>query len=130
MNDITNRLASSSLLFADDAVIYRPIKSPSDEYALQSDLTQLERWSQTNAMKLNTCKTKVLHMTRSRKQTPLPLYLLNGSLLSTATTYKYLGITINNTLTWNDHVDAVISKANRTLGFIYGKWPEEHQLQP
>ena len=58
-------------------------------------------------------------MTRSRKQASLPLYLLNGSPLSTATTYKYLGITINTTLTWNDHVDAAISKANRTLGFIW-----------
>ena len=59
INDISNNLASNSLLFADDAVIY--INSPSDEHVLQSDLTQLERWSQTNAMKLNTCKTKVLH---------------------------------------------------------------------
>ena len=45
INDINN-LASNALLFADDAVLYKPINPPSEEYILQSDLTQLERWSQ------------------------------------------------------------------------------------
>ena len=32
---------------------------------------------------------------------------------------KYLGVTINNTLTRTDHGDADVKKANKTLGFIW-----------
>jgi hypothetical protein len=60
-----------------------------------------------------------MHMTRSKKTLTLPHYTLHGSELAVTSTYKYLGVIINNTLTWNDHVDAVVKKANKTLGFIW-----------
>ena len=52
-------------------------------------------------------------------RSPIPQYIFNGSPLRTASAYTnrgaYLGITINDALTWNDHIDAVISKTNGTL---------------
>ena len=60
-----------------------------------------------------------MHMTRSAKAPALPEYSLHGSPLAVTTTYKYLGVTINNTLTWNDHVNSVVAKATKTLGFIW-----------
>ena len=70
-------------------------------------------------MQLNTNKTKVLHISRSKKPANLPQYILQGVPLSVTSIFKYLGVTINNTLTWNDHVNAVVSKANMTLGFMW-----------
>ena len=59
-------------------------------------------------------------MSRSKKPTLVPEYVLYDSPLSTTTKYKYLGVTTNDTLTWNDHEDAIIiSQANKTLGFIW-----------
>ena len=46
-------------------------------------------------------------------------YILQVVPLSVTSIFKYLGITISDTLTWNDHVNAVVSKANRTLGFMW-----------
>ena len=54
---------------------------------------------------------------RSRK--PLqPFYVLHGHTLENVSSAKYLGITINNTVSWDDHISNTCSKANRALGFL------------
>ena len=70
-------------------------------------------------MQLNPTKTKVTHIPRSRKPAAFPNYKFNGSSLATTPTFKYMGVTINSSLNWNDHVNAIVSKANQTLGFIW-----------
>ena len=62
-------------------------------------------------------KCAVIHLKKGKiVNSPI---IENFPILMENDSYKYLGITINNTLTWNDHIDAVISKANRTLRFIW-----------
>ena len=119
INDISHNLTTKFLLFADDTLIYQPIQSPEDELALQGDLNELSRWSDTNGMLLNIKKTKVLHMSRAKKRNVPQTYFLKDTPLSVTESYKYLGLTINSTLTWSDHINAVVCKANRTLGFIW-----------
>jgi hypothetical protein len=31
---------------------------------------------------------------------------------------KYLGVTINKNLRWDDHINNITARANRTLGFL------------
>ena len=46
-------------------------------------------------------------------------YLMNGQAISKVTSTKYLGITLNQKLNWNQqHCDLICSKANGTLGFL------------
>ena len=45
INDINNNIQSPIRLFADDSIIYRKIKSETDNNILQSDLIQLQTWS-------------------------------------------------------------------------------------
>ena len=118
ISDISQTLATKSLLFADD-LIYQPIGSCEDELLLQADLDAIGRWSVSNGMKLNTIKSKIMHMTRSTKTLALPQYSIHELPLTVTTTYKFLGVTMNSTLTWNDHVNSVVAKANKTLGFIW-----------
>ena len=119
ISDISHSLNSKCLLFADDTLIYRPIQSPADELSLQADLDAIDLWSVANGMKINTNKSMIMHMTRSTKTLALPEYSIHGSSLKITATYKYLGVVINHNLTWSDHVNSVVSKANRTLGFIW-----------
>jgi len=46
-NDIGQNITSKIQLFADDCVLYRVIKSPQDELALQEDLTIVSKWAST-----------------------------------------------------------------------------------
>ncbi|KAJ8047999.1 hypothetical protein HOLleu_00144 [Holothuria leucospilota] len=47
--------------------------------------------------------------------TPLPPVQIKDSVVDRIHTYKYLGIVINDTLTWGDHVDIVIKRLNSRL---------------
>lgn len=47
-----------------------------------------------------------------------PHYHINDYTFEVTTRYKYLGIVLNNKMTWSNHVDYVVSKANRMLSFI------------
>jgi hypothetical protein len=55
-------------------------------------------------------KSKVLHI--SNKRNPLKYnYNIHGHILEEAETSKYLGINLNRTLSWNNHINTVAKKA-------------------
>ena len=68
INDVPSVITSQIRLFADDCLIYRPIRSSADCEALQRELDSLERWSSAWGMKFNTKKmSNYVH--RQRKVT-------------------------------------------------------------
>ena len=108
---------STTRLFADDSLIYRPIKTYDDSELLQTDLDALEQWETKWQMKFRPDKCKTLHFTRSK----IPLitsYSLHGETIPATTSHKYLGVTLSNTLRFDKHTDNIKNKASRTLGFL------------
>ena len=119
INDLPSCVSSSVRLFADDTIMYRPIKSPNDTGILQTDLEHLDKWSETWQMDFHPSKCEVMRVQRSKKQLlDLPAYTLQGHGLKWVQCIKYLGVQITNDLSWNRHIDAVTSQANRKLGFV------------
>ena len=45
--------------------------------------------------------------------------MLCGAEIEQVTTFKYLGVTISDDLSWNVHVSGICSRARRMLGFMY-----------
>ena len=69
INDLPNILTSNVHLFADDCLLYLPVKSDNDISLLQNYLLKLEEWQNTWLMKFN--PTKCFTMTLAlRKPTP------------------------------------------------------------
>ena len=62
-------------------------------------------------------KCQVLQITRL-KQSLQSQYTLHGQVLESIDSAKYLGVTISQDLNWNNHINNIIGKANRTLGFV------------
>ena len=56
INDLPSVVSSSIFMFADDAKIFRVIKSKDDHVAFQSDLDSLHTWSVTWQLKFNVLK--------------------------------------------------------------------------
>ena len=67
INDWPLAVSSTIGLFADDAYIYRVIRSKEDTAALQRDLDTLGKWEQTWSMKFHPDRCKVLAITNKRK---------------------------------------------------------------
>lgn len=60
-------------------------------------------------------------MTISHKDNPLLFdYNIEALPLSWASSYKYLGITINDKLTWEIHVQNIVKKNKLNFGFYVG----------
>lgn len=104
-------------LFADDALIYRTIHSIEDQVTLQQDLSRLQEWAATWGMVFNASKCYMMQVTRSVKCRTY-LYELCGTILSTVTSEKYLGVYLKHDLKWSHHIEQVAAKASSKLGFI------------
>ena len=96
-------VSSQTRLFADDCILYRPIRHFSDCETLQNDLVKLAQWEQQWSMQFHPSKCNSMSVTRSK--TPFKFnYILKGHTLESVDTAKYLGITISSNMTWNAHI--------------------------
>ena len=50
--------------------------------------------------------------------------IVDGKELSVISSAKILGVTLSSDLTWNDHVNEAIRKANKRLYFLHGSSQE------
>ncbi|XP_072178279.1 uncharacterized protein [Diadema setosum] len=119
INDMPECLSTDCTvrLFADDCMIYKTIKSEADAHILQQNLDALQCWETDWLMQFNPNKCKVLHLTNKRKPL-LNSYNIHGQPLANTNTAKYLGIHIQNNLSWNHHINQVAKKANSTSAFL------------
>ena len=117
INDIIEPIKSTIRLYADDILMYRVIDSVDDHYNLQRDLTSLEKWSDTWQMKFN--PAKCVHLAITNKKTYIKnCYQIYCQNIKQASSTKYLGITIDQHLTWTDHINEICNKANIAKAFL------------
>ncbi|XP_077287764.1 uncharacterized protein LOC143912355 [Arctopsyche grandis] len=84
---------------------------------LQADLINLEKYCTFNHLELNPAKCSVV--TFSRKRNPLLNdYILKGERLQRNTVIRDLGVLHDSHLLFDKHIDYIVSKALRSLGFI------------
>ena len=117
INDIPNGISSNLKLFADDCLIYRPIRDLHDRHALRQDLDLLHQWSETWQMKFNIDKCHLLRFSLKRNNLE-GNYHLGDFQLSEVKEHKYLGVLLTNNLSWQKHINGMTSKANQMLGLI------------
>ena len=104
-------------LYADDTKAYNSVKSEDDAQHLQQALSSLDNWSTRNNLKFNESKCKVLTITR--KKHPICFnYKLGSTELLKVNEEKDLGVTVTDTLSWNPHIQNIVSNANKLLGLL------------
>ncbi|KAL1448429.1 hypothetical protein WDU94_013865 [Cyamophila willieti] len=103
--------------FADDYRIACKVSCLNDSIKLQEALHQLQNWCELNRMELNV--DKCYAVTFHRKKNPLFYnYKIYEHVLSRKTTIKDLGVYLDHDLKFSSHIDNVVSKGYRNLGFI------------
>ena len=113
INDLCNVINSSKrFLYADDTVL---TNSAPDVYTahmqLQNDLDNVANWCKGNKLSINIKKTKSMLLgTRSmvKKYNRLPRLKINNKPLDYVFQYKYLGIILDNILSFNKHLNNTI----------------------
>ena len=124
INDLPSVLdpSTSCRLFADDCLIYRSIKSLSDQVTLQRDLEALHDWGELWGLKFNVAKCNLMHLDR-KTVSPVRFYTLGGEIISSVTEAKYLEVTLSSkygtrSSQWKPHITEIATKAHQRLGFL------------
>ncbi len=135
INDITNasRLLQE-ILFADDTsltstlsafYVYRP-KNKNDiaiiSNSINIELTKITDWLKINKLSLNEDKTK--YMVFHTPQRNMALYeslsiKMNNLPIKRVKSFNFLGIIINETLTWTDHIAHLSPKITTVVGLLH-----------
>ena len=115
INDLPDNIASTVRLFADDTIIYN---TSENHEILQDDLRRLEIWEKKWDMQFHPLKCEHVTFTRKTTKRANHTFHLHSTAIPKADKTKYLGVTINSKITWNDHISSVVAKANAALGFV------------
>lgn len=102
--------------FVDDTTLTECIRQPSDSNMCHF-ITEVLKWSADNNMNINWTKTKEM-IIGSAANSQIPPLIVDGHQISRVNMYKLLGVCVNSDLKWDNHVNAICSKASSRLYFL------------
>ena len=108
-------------LFADDTALYCSAKSSTDlQQMLNEDLASVAEWLNDHKLTLDVAKSKFMIIGSSQRLKSFGKFSLQNcdEFLDKTDRCKYLGVIINETLTWGDHVNYISAKVNQRLGIL------------
>ena len=126
MNDLPSVVHGCQLnMYADDMELHC---SNSDlllaQHGLQNDLDSIELWLRTNQLSLNVGKSHVMLIGSRQKLRDSDLCVsINGRQLSRVPSRKYLGVYIDEHLTWQKHTQYVYQRVQSRLHCLYRLCP-------
>ena len=128
MNDLPSCVKEAEItMYADDTSLYkafRTVQDLSDELIPAS--VKICEWLKMNKLALNVLKTEFMIIGTSQRlnildQTPeTTLYIISvdGCQIRRVKSVKYLGLIVDDTLTWDEHVNYISTKISKNIGII------------
>ena len=112
------------IMFADDTNLFFSHKNIQHLFRnVNFELEKISCWFKANKLSLNESKTKYtfFHKPSQRDNIPLklPSLLINETQITRVTSIKFLGVLIDENLTWGDHLSVVENKISKNLGILY-----------
>ena len=126
INDITNICKNTKiLLYADDTVLYKGISECEkflDMHNFQQDVDRLVLWCQRNRLSINIKKTKLVFYPANQNavNNMNNVIKMQGLSVDYVTSYLYLGVDIDNMLTFKKHYNNTFKNVSHKL-FILRK---------
>ena len=121
INDICNSSDIISFcLFADDtSLLYNHQNVDIAIHNLNIELVKINNWLLSNKLSINLLKTNyIIFCARQHKYTRTVPLSLNGTVLNQVQTTKFLGVCIDENISWNNHVNILCSKICKNVGVM------------
>ena len=104
------------ILFADDTSMFYSTRNIVDiTCTVNNELEKLDIWFRVN--KLN--KTNFIMFTNTKQLRPTVNIILNGKNIEQVSHTKFLGVIIDENLTWREQIKTVVTKASKSIGVLY-----------
>ena len=123
IHDLRNVLNSTPRLFADDTCpVYRSNNVDDLQIICNNALDKLNRWCDSNELTINPSKsTFILNLPNSKpklEEDVITLYYKYTQIIKT-TEVKYLGVTLDDSLNFKNHLSGLQSKITRSIGILF-----------
>jgi len=106
-----NKKKNKIVLFSDDTSLIvsnpDPIKFRDDANKI---LQHIQEWFNANLISLNWEKTDFMHFTTKNNSFSTFDIIYKDRKLTTVNSIKFLGLTLNNSLSWKKHIEAIVPK--------------------
>ena len=112
------KTACNSVKYVDDTTIWECCDRLGTDSKIQVAANQTLLWCTENNMKINTDKTKEMLINFSKSSININPIKFNDTELEQVKNTKLLGVIINNTLSWADHVNYICTKASKRIYFL------------
>ena len=124
VNDIPNSVPDLSLiLFADDTSAFTSHKDLSTlNNIMNNGLTKLNTWFKSNKLSLNLKKTNYMLLgthNKTNQSTDKFKLSIDNTEVKEVSTFKFLGITVDQNLTRKNHADDLAKKCSRSIGILH-----------
>ena len=108
------------VLFADDSNLYLSNDNLNDlTTMLNQELELVRKWIISNKLTLNLNKTHYIIFHRKKIPLHIPSIMLGNSVLERVQFTQFLGVTIQENLRWDKHIQKVSDKVNKLCGILY-----------
>ena len=121
MNDLPKIIneTSAPIIFADDTSV---LFAHSNLIDLNKNnhivFTTLNKWLKANQLSPNFNKTNYVYFTNKRNMSVNLKIGFNNNYITNSSYTKFLGVTMNNTLSWNHHIDLLMKKLSTACYII------------
>ena len=112
-------------MYSDDtSICYHSHEITHLNEAINDDLYKLEKWLERNKLSLNVVKTRAMLISTKQKYKALQnqnhdfRVIIRGTELDTVMNTRYLGVNIDSSLDWKEHIKAISPKFSRAIGFL------------
>lgn len=118
INDVTSCFKHSKIiLYADDMKVMKQVSTSEDALLLQEDLNNFQNYCLINKLDLNVSKCYVCTFTRKSNPINFDYKFLNTQ-ITRVNSIRDLGVTFDSKLIFDTHIDNIVKKASKALGFI------------
>ena len=122
INDLANICKHTMpIFFADDSNLFINGKDASKiELELNEELSNIASWLKINKLSLNVDKTQFMIFSRKQNQIENIVIRIEGQIIEHVTQTKFLGVIIDEKLTWRNHVNHihVSTKIAKGIGIL------------
>ena len=108
------------ILFADDTSIFYSTRNIVDiTCTVNNELEKLDIWFRVNKLSLNVNKTNFIMFTNKKQLRATVNIVLNGKNIEQVSHTKFLGVIIDENLTWREQIKTVETKVSKSIGVLY-----------
>ena len=112
-------------MYADDtSLCYQTADLNSLNESINSDFMQLDTWLKGNKLSLNVAKTNCMLIATKQKHSYLKIrnedlhLTIRNKELEVIKNDKYLGVVIDNSLNWKEHIKTNSARVSKAIGFL------------